>query len=237
MGEEEEGEQVVVGERGEVDKGMHVEKELGLTNLEGLERLNEIEKDVEETTAIAPTLADNCDKSEEDTKPVMEKAKHLAARHVAPPKGMDPTKPRQEKAKLARREKWEKKVKEGKVDLKKKEQQEKTVEELLDLTNTPNPAHTFTKRLVKADEADPDFISSFSESLLVYQKYQMSVHGDKVDKCTDKQFRRFLCSSPLQAEAGLGSFHMQYLIDGRIVAVGVIDILPRCVSSGKVVVF
>eukprot|EP00090_Calanus_glacialis_P034990 TRINITY_DN5965_c0_g1_i1.p1 TRINITY_DN5965_c0_g1~~TRINITY_DN5965_c0_g1_i1.p1 ORF type:complete len:505 (-),score=199.09 TRINITY_DN5965_c0_g1_i1:106-1620(-) len=231
MGEEEGSDQVVVGERGEEDKGMHFEKELGLTNLEGLERLNEIEKDVEETTAIAPTLADNCDKSEEDTKPVMEKAKHLAARHVAPPKGMDPTKPRQEKAKLARREKWEKKVKEGKVDLKKKEQQEKTVEELLDLTNTPNPAHTFTKRLVKADEADPDFISSFSESLLVYQKYQMSVHGDKVDKCTDKQFRRFLCSSPLQAEAGLGSFHMQYLIDGRIVAVGVIDILPRCVSS------
>ena len=126
-----------------------------------------------------------------------------------------------------------KKVKEGKVDLKKKEQQEKTVKELLDQTNTPNPAHTFTK----ADEADPDFISSFSESLLVFQKYQMSVHWDKEDKCTDKQFRRILCSIPLQAEGGLGSFHMQYLIDRRIVAVGVIDILPRCVSSGKVGVF
>ena len=79
MGEEEEGEQVVVGERGEVDKGMQVEKVLGLTNLEGLERLSEIEKDIDENTAEASTVFDNYDKSEEDAEPVMEKAKHLAA--------------------------------------------------------------------------------------------------------------------------------------------------------------
>ncbi|XP_066992524.2 arginyl-tRNA--protein transferase 1 isoform X3 [Anabrus simplex] len=30
---------------------------------------------------------------------------------------------------------------------------------------------------------------------------------------------------------GYGSFHQQYWLDGRLVAVGVIDILPRCVSS------
>lgn len=30
---------------------------------------------------------------------------------------------------------------------------------------------------------------------------------------------------------GYGSFHQQYWLDGRIVAVGVIDILPACVSS------
>ncbi|XP_035462534.1 arginyl-tRNA--protein transferase 1 isoform X6 [Scophthalmus maximus] len=52
------------------------------------------------------------------------------------------------------------------------------------------------------------------------------------------EFRRFLCDSPLEAEyspdgpeVGYGSFHQQYLLDGRIVAVGVIDILPTCVSS------
>ena len=100
---------MVVGERGEVDKGMQVEKVLGLTNLEGLERLSEIEKDIDENTAEASTLFDNCDKSEEDAEPVMEKAKHLAAIPVGPPKGMDPTKPRHGKAKLARRETWEKK--------------------------------------------------------------------------------------------------------------------------------
>ncbi|XP_036836709.1 arginyl-tRNA--protein transferase 1 isoform X4 [Oncorhynchus mykiss] len=52
------------------------------------------------------------------------------------------------------------------------------------------------------------------------------------------EFRRFLCDSPLEMEtppdgpaAGYGSFHQQYWLDGRIVAVGVVDILPTCVSS------
>ncbi|XP_058241775.1 arginyl-tRNA--protein transferase 1 isoform X4 [Hemibagrus wyckioides] len=52
------------------------------------------------------------------------------------------------------------------------------------------------------------------------------------------EFKRFLCDSPLEAETspdgpdmGYGSFHQQYWLDGRIVAVGVIDILPNCVSS------
>ncbi|KAJ6317776.1 hypothetical protein OIU76_013337 [Salix suchowensis] len=30
---------------------------------------------------------------------------------------------------------------------------------------------------------------------------------------------------------GFGSFHQQYVIDGQLVAVGVIDILPKCLSS------
>lgn len=30
---------------------------------------------------------------------------------------------------------------------------------------------------------------------------------------------------------GYGSFHQQYWLDDKLVAVGVIDILPRCVSS------
>uniref|UniRef100_A0A4W4HAD3 Arginyl-tRNA--protein transferase 1 n=1 Tax=Electrophorus electricus TaxID=8005 RepID=A0A4W4HAD3_ELEEL len=52
------------------------------------------------------------------------------------------------------------------------------------------------------------------------------------------EFKRFLCDSPLEAETppdgpnvGYGSFHQQYWLDGCLIAVGVIDILPRCVSS------
>ncbi|XP_044791081.1 arginyl-tRNA--protein transferase 1 isoform X10 [Bubalus bubalis] len=52
------------------------------------------------------------------------------------------------------------------------------------------------------------------------------------------EFTRFLCSSPLETEnspngpdCGYGSFHQQYWLDGKIIAVGVIDILPYCVSS------
>ncbi|XP_065528478.1 arginyl-tRNA--protein transferase 1 isoform X3 [Lathamus discolor] len=52
------------------------------------------------------------------------------------------------------------------------------------------------------------------------------------------EFTRFLCDSPLEAEnapdgpeCGYGSFHQQYWLDGKIIAVGVVDILPYCVSS------
>ena len=30
---------------------------------------------------------------------------------------------------------------------------------------------------------------------------------------------------------GYGSFHQQYWLNGKLIAVGVIDILPKCVSS------
>ena len=30
---------------------------------------------------------------------------------------------------------------------------------------------------------------------------------------------------------GCGSFHQQYWLDGKLIGVGVIDILPRCLSS------
>ncbi|XP_066549923.1 arginyl-tRNA--protein transferase 1 isoform X5 [Amia ocellicauda] len=38
-------------------------------------------------------------------------------------------------------------------------------------------------------------------------------------------------STPDMPDCGYGSFHQQYWLDGRIIAVGVIDILPTCVSS------
>ncbi|KAJ8418069.1 hypothetical protein AAFF_G00137780 [Aldrovandia affinis] len=93
-------------------------------------------------------------------------------------------------------------------------------------------------RLVPVCFEDPQFTASYEQSAALYARYQMSVHGDAPSECGESEFRRFLCDSPLEAESapggpecGYGSFHQQYLLDGRIVAVGVIDILPTCVSS------
>jgi len=227
MEENQEGEIV---ENIEEYKGMQLEKELGLKNLQGLEKL---EQEQGEKSGRLVMLDKNCyvDQHKISGSEPEQKVDHVTRKVVNQPKGEDSSKPKQVKAKIARKEKWEKKLMEGKVDISKKEQHTKTVEELLDTMKSSTPAHTFSKRLVKSDESDPEFISTFGESLLVYQKYQMAVHGDSEDKCTDKQFRRFLCTSPLQAEDGHGSFHLQYLVDGKIIAVGVIDVLPHCVSS------
>ncbi|XP_051883738.1 arginyl-tRNA--protein transferase 1 isoform X2 [Pristis pectinata] len=96
----------------------------------------------------------------------------------------------------------------------------------------------FAVRLVRSSPPNSQFTATFQESYQVYKRYQMAIHKDPPDKPTEQQYTRFLCQSPLQAEnppdgpdSGYGSFHQQYWLDGKIIAVGVIDILPRCVSS------
>uniref|UniRef100_A0A672PTY9 arginyltransferase n=1 Tax=Sinocyclocheilus grahami TaxID=75366 RepID=A0A672PTY9_SINGR len=92
--------------------------------------------------------------------------------------------------------------------------------------------------LVPVSFEDPDFLASYEQSAALYARYQTTVHGDSPYECGESEFKRFLCDSPLEAETapdgpdvGYGSFHQQYWLDGRIVAVGVLDILPSCVSS------
>ncbi|KAF5453663.1 hypothetical protein F2P56_028552 [Juglans regia] len=79
------------------------------------------------------------------------------------------------------------------------------------------------------------------QEFALYRKYQIKVHKDSPDRVTESSYCNFLVDTPLVfvpptgdgtvPQCGFGSFHQQYVIDGRLVAVGVIDILPRCLSS------
>ncbi|KAF4428375.1 arginine-tRNA-protein transferase [Fusarium austroafricanum] len=100
------------------------------------------------------------------------------------------------------------------------------------LKNPPEAAH----KLVVTLEHD-DFTE---EKFAVYQNYQAVVHKEAPNEITKTGFRRFLCDSPLRREkmvspAGrdrrLGSYHQCYRLDGKLVAIGVLDLLPECVSS------
>ncbi|GKV28311.1 hypothetical protein SLEP1_g37381 [Rubroshorea leprosula] len=84
--------------------------------------------------------------------------------------------------------------------------------------------------------------SSFDrEEYELYERYQIKVHNDSPDHVTESLYMGFLVETPLifvqpsndglVPPCGFGSFHQQYLIDGQLVAFGVIDILPRCLSS------
>ncbi|CAN4118695.1 unnamed protein product [Withania somnifera] len=84
--------------------------------------------------------------------------------------------------------------------------------------------------------------SSFDpEEYSLYRRYQIRVHNDSPDEVSESSYRRFLVDTPLifvppsgdhtVPPCGFGSFHQQYLVDGLLVAVGVIDILPKCLSS------
>ena len=75
------------------------------------------------------------------------------------------------------------------------------------------------------------------EEYQLYKKYQTQVHGDSPDRFSRRQYTGFLIDTPLigvpsaEGRPEMGSFHMQYRIDDHLVAVGVVDILPRCLSS------
>ncbi|XP_027695662.1 arginyl-tRNA--protein transferase 1 isoform X2 [Vombatus ursinus] len=136
--------------------------------------------------------------------------------------------------------------------------QPKSVEDFIFDTLPEDAAHQLEVRVVRSSPPSSQFKATFQESYQVYKRYQMVIHKDPPDKPTVSQFTRFLCSSPLemrklrlrvkrlvcldeiwlQAEnppegpdCGYGSFHQQYWLDGKIIAVGVIDVLPYCVSS------
>ncbi|CAK1586917.1 unnamed protein product [Parnassius mnemosyne] len=155
--------------------------------------------------------------------------------------GIDPTKSPCRKAKVLRRERRLEKLKDKGIDItmltntsKNKEKQlEDLINELPD-----NVKHKLEVKLVRTTPPSAEWLATAKETHEVYVKYQMKIHGDTPEKCTEPKFRDFLVQSPLLEEysevgppSGYGSFHQQYLLDGKIIAVGVIDILPKCVSS------
>ena len=80
------------------------------------------------------------------------------------------------------------------------------------------------------------------EEFSLYKKYQIRVHNDRPEEVQEISYRIFLVETPLifvplgndnpAPPCGFGSFHRQYLIDGKLIAVGVVDILPRSFSNG-----
>lgn len=100
------------------------------------------------------------------------------------------------------------------------------------LRTPPEPAHRFQVTL------GPDTFTE--EKYRLFEDYQQTVHHEGPDDVSQKGFKRFLCSSPLErvtrttsdgVEQKLGSFHQCYRLDGRLIAIGVLDLLPHCVSG------
>ncbi|XP_014486231.1 PREDICTED: arginyl-tRNA--protein transferase 1 isoform X2 [Dinoponera quadriceps] len=120
---------------------------------------------------------------------------------------------------------------------KKRQQQNcaKSLEELFDEVYTG--MQKLEMRLVRV--MSDEFLDTLDTSASVYKKYQMAIHGDPPEECDRKSFFNFLVKSPLQPwvpdsggpPQGYGSFHEQYWLNNELIAVGVIDILPSCISS------
>lgn len=103
--------------------------------------------------------------------------------------------------------------------------------EVLESKTPLRPAHEFNVTL----EQD----AFTEEKYSVFENYQRVVHGEGPASISRKGFKRFLCDSPVRAgtythggkERRVGSFHQCYRLDGKLVAVGVLDLLPHAVSA------
>ncbi|CAH8548217.1 unnamed protein product [Schistosoma turkestanicum] len=101
--------------------------------------------------------------------------------------------------------------------------------------------HFIEIRLIRTSApVDINSESSLKLSHKIYEKYQIHIHNDKKDDCVWEKFERFLIKSPLvldnfewnSTSPMFGSYHQQYWLDGeQLIAVGVIDLLPKCLSS------
>ena len=164
---------------------------------------------------------------------------------VTPGTGPDLNKPPCKKAKLIRKERREKKLLDRAATVVSQTSSQSAVvtqhsgddvfcQHLEDILTFPKDdcVHKFQTKLVRIDSRD--FTDSYEESFQVFKKFQMIIHKESENDCGKKQFNEFLAYTPLQYKEGtnnmttnFGTYHQQYLLDGKIFAVGVLDILPK----------
>jgi arginyl-tRNA---protein transferase len=75
-----------------------------------------------------------------------------------------------------------------------------------------------------------------NEKFALFDNYQRHVHHEGDGDISRAGFKRFLCSSPLHRHTTddgrkLGSYHQCYRLDGRLIAMAVLDLLPHAVSG------
>jgi len=82
--------------------------------------------------------------------------------------------------------------------------------------------HNLEVRLVRPGSTL--FFDTYEESYALFKKYQEHIHKNKY---TREIFENMLVETPLPTSGTYGTFHRQYLLDGRLVGVDMFDLLPE----------
>jgi len=93
------------------------------------------------------------------------------------------------------------------------------------------------KHVLEATLYPVDYVE---EVFQLYKKYQRTIHKEEEYKITPESYVGFLVQTPLIREMptnnegpteGYGTFHMHYRLDGKLVAVAVLDLLPHSINA------
>lgn len=166
---------------------------------------------------------------------------------VKPGTGPDPNKPPCKKAKVIRKERREQKLlTRVQQDIPHANPSTHTInsqvssnhefnqylEEILTFPKHEDCIHKFKMKLLAVNSKE--FTDTYEESFQVFKKFQTIIHKETETDSGEKQFNEFLVCSPLRYKPGpenmtiqFGTYHQQYLLDDKIFAVGVLDILPK----------
>ncbi len=164
-------------------------------------------------------------------------------KEIKPGKGADPNKPRARKAKELRKERRQLKALNRSATPSSMTMSSSSLtpslvdhplEKLLSLPDPASCKHKFECRLVSIQPLSQEYLDTLTESYELFVKFQITIHKEKKEDCTIRNFRDFIEQTPLLStegpsgmSCGYGTYHQQYFIDGKLFAVGVLDILPR----------
>ena len=178
---------------------------------------------------------------EDDVKQRKMKKEKKRKEELKPGTGPDPDKPPSRKAKLVRAERKMKKLAErgdctgGSERNARTKQEKSTLLELLQQhehkLSQKNPKHVLTMTLVPTNPEDGTILQTMEEFLWLYNSFQDAVHTGEQKFATSSELHWAFVQSPLttppDTERPLGTYHMRYHLDGELVMVSVVDILPR----------
>ncbi|XP_033733323.1 arginyl-tRNA--protein transferase 1-like isoform X2 [Pecten maximus] len=98
--------------------------------------------------------------------------------------------------------------------------------------------HKFEVRLIRPTPKSREFLETETESAEIFKQYRTTIHNYPPDESERNEWLNYLVHSPLKQgrgkegpSMGYGTFHQHYILDGKLIAVGVLDILPYCVLS------
>lgn len=149
--------------------------------------------------------------------------------------GADPSKPPCIKSKIRKREKAAK-----------SQQQQPLLENpdpyqtLRSLIPHLNPSVDYKRKLevvlIQASEDNPQFQKTARESFKVFVKFQNTVLKEAESDWSFSKWSRCFIDCPVPYDEsgtgpGYGNFHQQYILDGKIIAVGVITLIPNALVT------
>ena len=151
---------------------------------------------------------------------------------VSPGKGPDPAKKPCRKAKEIRKENRRAKGSPSKNQVVKGQQMGKSLREMVvEEQELIDPKHRLEVELHPVNPPSQKLEDTNEESYQLYERFQDKIHPGKFRYPDYSEFLWGFCSSCMtnvnDGEQLLGTFHQQYYLDSKLVAVSIIDILPH----------